>query len=127
MPTFNNPETVAPPVGAFSHAAVASGGTILHVSGQIGIAADGSIPADVSAQSEIVWDNLAKILAANNMTMANVVKVNAYLLDPEDLAAFGAVRTRYLVDNRPASTLVFVSALVKPELKVEVDLVAIAD
>ncbi|MCR9221104.1 MAG: RidA family protein [Alphaproteobacteria bacterium] len=128
MPRALNPETIAPPLGLYSHAVVSDGGgRTLQVSGQVGIASDGSIPADAGEQSELVWRNLQAILAAADMTMADVVKVTAYLTDPADLAAYGAVRSRHLGDCRPASTLVFVSALVKPELKVEVDLVAVTE
>lgn len=125
MPRFFNPTDVAAPLGAYSHAALSEGGgRTLHVAGQVGVDPDGAIPPDVGAQSELVWRNLAEILKAAEMGIQDVVKVNAYLLSPDDLPAFGAVRSRWLGDHRPASTLVFVSALVKPELRVEVDLVA---
>lgn len=125
MPRFFNPTDVAAPLGAYSHAALSEGGgRTLHVAGQVGVDPDGAIPPDVAAQSELVWRNLAEILKAAEMGIEDVVKVNAYLLSPDDLPAFGAVRSRWLGDHRPASTLVFVSALVKPELRVEVDLVA---
>ena len=125
MPRFFNPTDMAAPLGAYSHAALSEGGgRTLHVAGQVGVDPDGAIPPDVGAQSELVWRNLAEILKAAGMGIQDVVKVNAYLLSPDDLPAFGAVRSRWLGDHRPASTLVFVSALVKPELRVEVDLVA---
>jgi len=128
MPRTLNPDAVAPPLGAYSHAVVSEGsGRTLRVSGQVGIGPDGTIPDDVDEQSELVWRNLEAILAAAEMGMADVVKITAYLTDPADLAAYGAVRSQHLEDHRPASTLVFVSALVKPELKVEVDLVAVKE
>lgn len=58
------------------------------------------------------------------MSFDDVVKLNSYLTDPADLAAFAAVRSARMGAARPASTLVFVPALVRPEWKVEVDLVA---
>ncbi|MEQ8602903.1 MAG: RidA family protein [Marivibrio sp.] len=125
MPRFFNPTDVAAPLGAYSHAALSEGGgRTLHVAGQVGVEPDGTVPDDVGAQSELIWRNLAAILKAADMGIEDVVKVNAYLLSPDDLPAFGAVRSRWLGDCRPASTLVYVSGLVKPELKVEVDVVA---
>ena len=125
MPRFNNPETVHKPLGKYSHAALAPRGSdLLHVSGQVGVTRDGTVPDSVDQQSENAWANAVAILEANGMAIENIVKVNAYLVDPDDLAAFGAVRDRFLGDHRPASTLVYVSALVKPALKVEIDLVA---
>lgn len=121
----SNPAAIAPPAGAYSHSVEAPpGARWLHVAGQVGIAPDGSVPQDVGAQTEIVFDNLAACLAEAGMTFDDVVKINTYLLDPGDLAVFGAVRSARMGEARPSSTLVFVSALVRPEWKVEIDMVA---
>lgn len=123
----SNPDTIAPPVGAYSHAVeVPPNARWLHVSGQVGIAPDGVLGKDAAEQSRIVWDNILAILADAGMSVENLVKVTAYLTDPDDLAAYGAVRSGVLGDARPCSTLVYVPALVKPEWKVEVDVVAAA-
>ncbi|MCR9127820.1 MAG: RidA family protein [Rhodobacteraceae bacterium] len=120
-----DPETIAAPVGAYSHAVeYPATARVLHVSGQVGIAPDGTTGADTAAQSEIVWANIAAILADADMRLEDIVKVTAYLVDPADLPAYGAVRTRFLGDLRPTSTLVIVAALVKPEWRVEVEVVA---
>ena len=120
-----NPATVPAPIGAYSHSIeVPPGARVLHVSGQVGIAADGTAPAGITAQTEMVFSNLMAILADAGMGIDDVVKFTAYLTDPADLPAYAAVRTRYLGEARPCSTLVFVSALVRPELCVEVELVA---
>ncbi len=120
-----NPESVAPPLGAYSHAVeIPAGARLLQISGQVGVAADGSIPPDVAGQSALVWQNISALLEAAGMTTADITKMTAYLLSPDDLAAYGPARTAALGDNRPASTLVYVSALVKPELRVEVEVTA---
>ena len=120
-----NPASIAPPVGAYSHGvAHAANAQVLHVSGQVGIAPDGTLGEDMAAQSRIVWDNIAAILADAGMGLEHLVKVTAYLTDAEDLPAYGAVRSAVLGDLRPCSTLVIVKALVKPEWKVEVEVVA---
>lgn len=122
-----NPGSIAAPVSTYSHAIeVPAGARTLHVSGQIGVDADGTLGADAKEQSRLVWDNILKILAEAQMDLSNVVKVNAYLTDTSDMAAYGAARNAVLGEHRPCSTLVFVSALAKPDWKVEVDIVAAA-
>lgn len=121
----HNPDSIAAPTGAFSHGVeTPPGARVLHVSGQVGIAPDGTLAADAGAQAQTAWDNIGAILAAAGMGLADIVKVTAYLTDPADVAAYAAVRGRVLGALRPASTLVVVAALVRPEWKVEVEVVA---
>jgi enamine deaminase RidA (YjgF/YER057c/UK114 family) len=121
----HNPASIAPPAGTYSHAIeVPPGARWLHVSGQVGIAPDGNLGKDVAEQSRIVWDNILAILAEAGMGLEDVVKVTAYLTDEADLPAYAEARAGVLGDARPCSTLVIVPALVKPEWKVEVDIVA---
>lgn len=121
----HNPDTVAPPVGAFTHAIeVPPGARTLYLSGQLGIDRDGNLGEDIQAQSRLVWENISALLEAANMDLSNLVKVTAYLTDPADFKEYGAVRSAVLGDHRPASTLLFVAHLADPEWKVEVDVVA---
>ncbi len=120
-----NPDSIAPPAGAYSHAIeVPAGARRLYVSGQVGVAPDGTLGADAGEQARIIWDNIASILAEAEMGMADLVKVTAYLTDPADLPAYAKGRGGILGDARPCSTLVYVPALVKPEWKVEVEVIA---
>ncbi len=120
-----NPDGVAAPISTYSHAIeVPPGARWLTVSGQVGIDVNGELAADAGAQSEIIWRNIARILEDAGMGVDDIVKMTAYLVDPDDLAAYGAARTRALGDHRPASTLVYVSGLVKPDMKVEVEVQA---
>ncbi|KAA3628493.1 MAG: RidA family protein [Proteobacteria bacterium] len=121
----HNPEGVAAPVSAYTHGIeVPPNARWLTVSGQVGIGPDGSLAADAGSQSEVIWQNISRILESAGMEIGDIVKMTAYLVDPADLAAYGAVRTKYLGDHRPASTLVYVSALVKEDMKVEVEVQA---
>jgi len=124
MPAYN-PDTIAAPVGAYSHAMdIPANARTLHVSGQVGIDPDGNLGGDAREQSRLVWDNIGKILGEAGMDLSNLVKVNSYLTDPADMAAYGEVRSAVLGDLRPCSTLVYVAALARPDWKVEVDIVA---
>lgn len=122
---FHNPEGVSAPVSAYSHGVeVPAGARWLTLSGQVGIDVDGNLPADAAAQSAIIWRNIQRILEGAGMGVEDIVKMTAYLVDASDLAAYGAARTEVLGAHRPASTLVYVSGLVKPEMKVEVEVQA---
>ena len=120
-----NPDTIAPPVGAFSHAIeVDPNARRLYVSGQIGVDKDGNPGKDVAAQTLLIWQNIKLILEDANMAMADLVKVTAYLTDSADLPVYGKIRSEALGDNRPCSTLLVVPALAHPDWKVEVEVVA---
>lgn len=125
MTKLHNPPTIAAPIGTYSHGAeVAPGARLLYVAGQIGLAKDGSVPPTIEGQTEVAWQNVTAILAAAGMRVADVVKVNQYLTRLEHFPGYAAARARFLGGHRPASTLVVVSSLVKPEYLVEVEVVA---
>lgn len=120
-----NPEAIAKPLGAYSQAVLCRGeGAWLQVSGQIGVAPDGSLPEDVAAQAENVWRNLVAVLRDAGMEVSDLIKITTYVTDAEALAVAGAVRARYLGEHRPASTAVVVKALAAPGWLVEIDAVA---
>lgn len=125
MKKFHNPGTVATPISAYSHAVeVSPNARWLTLSGQIGIDVDGVHGKDVIAQSELTWHNIQEILGSAGMDTTDIVKMTAYLLDPADVGAYAAVRTKFLGEHRPASTLIYVSALATPDARVEVEVVA---
>jgi 2-iminobutanoate/2-iminopropanoate deaminase len=120
-----NPSAVAPPAGRYTHAiGVPANVRWLHVSGQVGVAPDGSTPAGIEAQVENCWKNLLAILEDAGMTLDDVVKVTVFLTRADSIPAFRAARDRIIGDARPASTLVVVSALARPEWLCEVEAVA---
>ena len=124
-----NPDTVAAPIGSYSHAVrVEAGDTVwIYVSGQIAFDAGGTLVGmgDLRAQTEQVYENLARVLEANGATFADVVKIQTFFTTLEDLAGSREVRGRYLPADPPASTAVQVAALVVPEALIEVDVVAV--
>ena len=96
----------------------------LHISGQVAVDKDGNTPADFESQVALVFQNLGAVLASAEMTPADLVKVNVYLTRPEDIPALRTARDAFQGTNRPASTLVVVSRLVRPEWLVEIEAVA---
>jgi enamine deaminase RidA (YjgF/YER057c/UK114 family) len=120
-----NPPGVPVPAGPYSQAIVVSGpGKWLHVSGQIGVGADGSTAEGVERQTTLAWQNLVAMLAAAGMTVDHLVKVTTFLVDASHLPVVGPIRTRFLGDARPASTLLIVKELAKKEWLIEVEAVA---
>lgn len=123
--TLLNPSAIAQPLGAYSQALLCRGaGDWLHLSGQIGVSPSGELAPDVQQQAENVWSNIIAILRDAGMTASDLIKITTYGTSPDALAVVGAVRSRYLNQHRPASTVVVVSALARPEWLVEVDAVA---
>lgn len=127
--TRTNPATVAPPIGSYSHSVRVETGdaTWIYLSGQVANDASGAIMGvgDLRAQTEQVFENLARILEANGAGFEHVVKLQTYFTTLDDLAGSREVRSRYLPAEPPASTAVQVAALVVPEALIEVDAVAV--
>ncbi len=111
------------PVSHYCH--VTKAGNLIWVSGTVGVAADGSIPEGVVEQFEIAIANMDTCLKAVGAAAEHVVKVTVYLTDVADRAKINPIRQRYFGPHRPASTLVEVSALVRPGLKVEIEAQAV--
>ena len=123
--TMLNPPTVAAPSGPYSHGIeTPPGARWLHIAGQVGVTPDGKVPADFAAQADQCWRNIKAILAAAGMGVEHLVKVNHYLTKHENIPGYGAVRSKVLGNARPASTMVVISSLVKPEWLVEVEAIA---
>lgn len=80
---------------------------------------------DVVAQAEHVFGDMGEILAAADCSFADVAKVTVFLTDVSDRAAINPIRQRVFGGERPASTLVEVSALAVAGAKIEVDCVAV--
>ena len=107
------------PVSHYCHATRA--GDRIWVSGTVGIAADGSIPEDAVDQFRLALANLDAVLRAAGGVPEDVTKVTVFLTDIADRARINPLRQTYFGEHRPASTLVEVSALVLPALKVEIE------
>ena len=87
---------------------------LLVVSGQDAVDADGTPqhPGDMAAQLEMALDNLDAILDAADMTAANVVRLNAYTADIDELfKLFPRITDRFGADNRYATTVLGVAQL----------------
>lgn len=120
------PPEIAPPFGAYSHGVAASVSRLLLTSGQLGIAPDGSVPADALGQARQCFANIRAILAEAEMDASDVLRLNAFVTDRAYFPAYMAARDEWLagVEVMPASTLVIVSGFTRPEFLVEVEATA---
>ena len=87
---------------------------MLVCSGQDAVDADGKPqhPGDMGAQLELALDNLEAIVAAAGMTFANVVRLNAYTTDVDELISRHFARiTDRLGNSRYATTVLGVAQL----------------
>lgn len=119
------PAGIAPTAARYAHAVVSEGaGRLLHTSGIVAIAPDGTVPDSLVEQAEVVWANLGAILAAAEMDRTDIVAVTTYVVVGEDLGPVMTARDAFMDGHLAASTLITVPALVRPEWRLEVALVA---
>ena len=112
----------------YSHVVEARGGRTLYIAGQLALDADGNLvgAGDFRAQIKQVFANLNARLEEAGATFKDVVKLNYYLTDASDLQALREARDSYVNQAAPpASTLVVVKQLVRPEYLCEVEAIAV--
>jgi enamine deaminase RidA (YjgF/YER057c/UK114 family) len=107
------------PVSHYCH--MVKAGQHVWVSGTVGMGGNGAIPPGVVEQFDLALANLDACLRAAGAGPQHVVKVTVFLTDIADRPLINPARQRYFGEHRPASTLVEVSALVLPDLKVEIE------
>ena len=123
--TFVNPRGVHTPVGPYSHTAVVEGGSeLVFISGQVGMRADGSIPAGFAEQVELTFENLKACLTAHGLGVDAVVKLGVFVVPGQDFQLLRAARERHFGAHRPTSTSVFVPQLASPKFLVEIEAIA---
>ncbi len=129
---FLRPNTLMAPAG-YSHVAKVRSGSIAYIAGQVSSDASGKLigEGNFEAQVEQVFGNLKAAVEAAGGTMADIVKLNIYLVaevDASEVPKLRAIRDRYVnVENPPASTLVVVTRLARPGWLVEIEAVAAID
>lgn len=96
-------------------------GNLLYVSGHVGVDADGNAAEGCEAQSRQVMANIRAVVEAAGGRMEDVAKITCFLTNMADYADYAKVRLETWPANPPASSTVGVSALVRPELVVEVE------
>jgi enamine deaminase RidA (YjgF/YER057c/UK114 family) len=129
---FFSPATLPPPAG-YSHVAKINKGTLIYLAGQVSSDPSGALVGEgnFEAQVERVFANVKIAVETAGGTMADIVKMNIYLVaevDQAEVPKLRAIRDRYVNKQKPpASTLVVVSRLVRPGWLVEIEAIAALD
>lgn len=128
---FLNPDGMSRPNG-FSHVAVTTRRTTVFVAGQVAYDAAGDVvgAGDLAAQTHQVYTNLGKALEAAGASMNDVVKTVLFVrdLDPAKARVIREARAPFLSPTSPpASTMVGVASLARPDLLIEVEAIAMVD
>ncbi len=124
-----SPPAIRPPFARYAHGVeVDPGARWVLASGQLGIAADGTVPATAEGQAALCLANCAAILAEAGMGPGDVVRISAFVTDRAHMAGYMAARDAWLAGTArlPASTLVIVAGFTRPEFLVEVEVTAAA-
>jgi enamine deaminase RidA (YjgF/YER057c/UK114 family) len=125
---YLSPETMPAPFG-YSQVVESTGTRTVHISGQVPLNARGELVGEgyFPAKVRQVFENVRLALEAVGMTFNDVVKLQFFLTDIANLPKVRGIRDVYInTDQPPASTLVQVVALYRPEVMIEMDVVAIA-
>ncbi|WP_087686884.1 RidA family protein [Pandoraea sp. PE-S2R-1] len=107
----------------YSPAVTANG--LVFIAGQIGLRADGTIPESPTEQIDAAFKRIAAVLTQLGLDFTDVVELVSYHTDlTSHLPDFRAVKAQYIRSDFPAWTILGIAALARPELIVEIKVVA---
>ena len=116
---------VSKQIGQYSDAVeTAAGLRWFYTAGTPGLSPDGKLSEDFTEQARQTWENLVAALEQAGMGLEDIVKVNTSLTRAEDMQAYVKVRSSFMGDLRPAYMLAVVNQLIRPEMLVEVEVIA---
>lgn len=124
---IRNPAGLHDPTG-FGYSHVADVGELVFVAGQYASGADGHVSVTgFEEQLELAFANLGIALRSAGLDYTNVFQLRTYIVDHsmDKLAALGQVIAKYWPERPPVQTLLGVASLALPEMRFEVDAVAI--
>ena len=123
------PDGLSRPTG-YTHVVKATG-TLVFLAGQVSVDSEGNVvgAGDFEAQARQVFTNLRNALASVGAGPEHIAKTTTYLVGvtPEHRAALTVARSDFMPDPPPASTLIGVQALARPEFLIEVEAIAVID
>jgi enamine deaminase RidA (YjgF/YER057c/UK114 family) len=122
-----SPADIHQPFSAYSHVVTAVGAQkLVFCAGQVAVDPAGNAmpPDDFAAQAKLVMANLNKALAAGGATLADVVKITIYIVNPHDVPKVRAVLQENFGAHPPSSTLCVLRGLANPNFLLEIEAIA---
>ena len=124
------PKAFGPPLGLYSHGVIAPAGELVVVAGQVGVGPSGSASGDTVGQTRQAFENVRLVLEAAGCTFRDVIRLQTFLTRADDIPGFMKAREEVFAEHYPnggypPNTLLIVSRLVKPELHVEIEAMAV--
>jgi 2-iminobutanoate/2-iminopropanoate deaminase len=126
MLKVHNPNSIAAPLApSYCHGMeVPPNARWLFTAGEVGVDASGAVVDGFEAQCRLVWTNIIEILRSADMSASDIVKMHAFVVAGCDMMAYANIRSEFLGDHKPTSAAIYVPALLKQELLIEVDVTA---
>ncbi|PYM89849.1 MAG: hypothetical protein DME04_25110 [Candidatus Rokuibacteriota bacterium] len=113
--------------GDFHQGVIVNGGRLLYLAGQVANNPDGSVAGvgDWRRQAEKIYENIGHLLRAAGATAASAVKETTWVLSIDSWRQHSVpVRRGFYQGNFPASTLVEIPGLARPEFLAEIEVIA---
>lgn len=127
---LSNPEGLHTPPPVYSHLAIGRGSRVVFIAGQVGFDEEGNLVSeDVAEQAEQAYRNVAKAVEAAGGTVLDIAKMTIFVVGhrPELVEPLMAARGAVLGDHKPASTFLGIEKLIRPELLIEIEAVAVLE
>lgn len=121
--TRNNPETLYPPVGNYTHITrIPRNAELFVASGQIGIDEGGSLPDTMNEQIQNTFNHIRTLLHSEGLTPKDIIKVNIWAVEPIDWEFLNARWAEMFGSEYPAMTVGYITRLGWPEIKIEIEI-----
>jgi 2-iminobutanoate/2-iminopropanoate deaminase len=125
MTTIHHDTHVSAHLGSYSDAIeVASPQRWLFTAGTPGMLPDGKMAQGIEAQVRQAWTNVIAALEKSGMGLEHIIKVTTTMAHAEDIPVYAKIRAEILGDLRPALMLQVVTQMIKPDILVEMEIVA---
>ena len=112
-----------------TYSPVVKAGNTIYIAGQTAMDVSGSLvgKGDIKAQATQVFRNIMTALASVGASYTNLVKVTTYLTSTANIEGYRSVRSQFLKNNLPASTLLVIKGLARADMLVEIDAIAVVE
>ena len=122
----SNPPSMPQPAALYSQLVeIPPNARWVYTAGQVGLDLDGKVPEGFEAQMRLIWQNTVAGLNSVGMGVEDIVRINVYATNPDDIKYLTPIRAEFLDENHvPPSTWVVVKSLAQPQWVVEQEVIA---